>query len=167
MTNVYRNFLEEMRTVYKYAQDIKKKLKYKKISNCKELSKRVLSFQIMMIEEKVLENVKKLEDFMYDSYKGFYCTICNFDNHKFFNSEKQEIIYSEKFCRDLVENTLPSLIFFHVDIVKYLNLVSKFLLSCDHKGDYMADVPIPAELLFLPDEKIEQNLKDCKLERNT
>ena len=167
MTNVYTNFLEELRDVAKYAKDIIAKLKYKKIANCKELAKRVNNFQITQIESKIMENIKKLEDFMYNSYKGFYCTICNYENHKFFNTNKQEIIYSEKFCRDMVENTLPTLVFFHVDIVKYINLVSKFLLSCDHKGDYMADVPIPEKLIFVPDQNIVKQLKDCKSERNS
>lgn len=67
----------------------------------------------------------------------------------------------------MIENSLPTLIFFHVDVVKYLNLVSKFLLSCDHKGDYMADVPVPKKLIFVPDEKVVKELSECKLERNS
>lgn len=131
------------------------------------MAKRVVSFDITFLEERIKENLKKLEEFMYESYKGFYCSLCNYQNHKFFNLENEEIIFSEKFCRDMIENTLPTLIFFHVDVVKYLNLVSKFLLSCDHKGDYMADVPIPKKLIFVPDEEIVKSLKECKLERNT
>lgn len=57
--------------------------------------------------------------------------------------------------------------FFHVDVHKYLNLISKFLLSCDHKGDYLADVPIPKKLIFIPDENIEKSLNECRDERNT
>lgn len=88
MTGIYTNFLEELREVYSYAEGIIKKLKYKKIANCKELAKRVTSFKITMIEKRILENVKKLEEFLYESYKGFYCTICNYENHKFFNKGK-------------------------------------------------------------------------------
>lgn len=57
--------------------------------------------------------------------------------------------------------------FFHVDAHKYLNLISKFLLSCNHLGDYMADVPIPKTLIFIPNGKIERNLRQCRDERNT
>lgn len=45
--------------------------------------------------------------------------------------------------------------------------MSKFLLSCDFKGDYMADVPVPRKLIFIPDEIIQKDLIQCKNERNT
>lgn len=92
---------------------------------------------------KIKQNIKEMEDFFFDSYKGFYCSLCNYENHKYFNLEKNEVVFSEKYCRDIVEHTLPNLMFFHIHINKYLNLISKFLLSCDFKGDYQVDVPIP------------------------
>lgn len=164
---IYSLLVKELKYAYEFAERINTKLKFKKISNCKEISKRLLSFEIVLLQEKIVENLKKMEEFMFESYKGFYCSICNYQNHKFFNIERQEIVFSEKFCRDMVENTLPSLIFFHLDVHKYLNLVSKFLLSCDHKGDYMADVPIPRKLIFIPDETYAKNLNQCKDERNS
>jgi hypothetical protein len=33
-----------------------------------------------MLEDKIKENLKKMEEFMYESFKGFYCTICNYEN---------------------------------------------------------------------------------------
>lgn len=86
MTEVYDDFLDQLDAVYDHSENILKILKRKEISNCKELSKRVVTFKIKMIKERIMENVKKLEEFLYDSYKGFYCTICNYENHKFFNS---------------------------------------------------------------------------------
>lgn len=68
------------------------------------------------------------------------------------NTEENVITYSEKFCRDIVENSLNSLLFFHIDLVKYANLISKFLLSCDSKGNFEADIPIPEDIVFVYDE---------------
>ena len=79
----------ELKYVYEFAQSIMKKLKYKKIANCKELSKRILKFEINDLEEKIEDNLKTMEDFLFHSYKGFYCTICNYQNHKFFNIENK------------------------------------------------------------------------------
>lgn len=78
-----------------------------------------------------------------------------------------EIIFSEKFCRDIVTNTLPTLLFFHIHLIKYTNLVSKFLLSCDKKGDYEPNVPIPIELIFATDDIDKRNLINCRNEVNT
>lgn len=111
-------------------------------------------------------NLKKMEDTLMDSYKGFYCTICDQENHKYFDLERREIIFSEKFCRDLIEGSLNSLLFFHIDIVKFANLVSKFLLSCDKKGDYEADIPIPDQVIFVEMERDVQILSKCREERN-
>lgn len=165
--DIYSQLIKELKYVYDLALKVNTKLKFKKISNCKELSKRILSFEIVLLQDKIMENLRRMEEFMFKSFKGFYCSICNYQNHKFFNIERLEIMYSEKFCRDIVENTLPSMMFFHVDIHKYLNFVSRFLLSCDHKGDYMQDVPIPRKLIFIPDEVHAKNLKQCRDERNS
>ena len=47
------------------------------MSNCKVLAERVSNFQIPELEKIIRINLKKMEDFFYDSYKGFYCAICN------------------------------------------------------------------------------------------
>ena len=140
-----------MSALYDYSENMIKKLKHKKISNCKELSKRLVLFEIKELIPKIEENLKKQEEFLYESYKGFYCAICNYNNNKFFKKDTSQVVFSEKFCWDIIENSLPTLKFFAVDINKYANLISKYLLSCDHKGDYLADVSIPMDYLFLAD----------------
>lgn len=57
-----------------------KTLSYKKIANCKVLSNRIQNFSIQGIEKQVRLNMQKMEDFFYDSYKGFYCAMCDYDN---------------------------------------------------------------------------------------
>ena len=104
---------------------------------------------------------------MENSYKGFYCSICDYSNHKFFDTQNQTVTFSEKFCRDIVENSLTNLLFWHIHLHKYSNLVSKFLLSCDLKGNFQPDVKIPEEILFIEDEHVGKSLRDCRSERNT
>ncbi len=57
--------------------------------------------------------------------------------------------------------------FFYNDIVKYNNLVSKFLLSCDKNGEFEADIQIPEDVIFIFDETISRNLVDCRKNRNS
>lgn len=54
-----------------------------------------------------------------------------------------EITFSTKFCRDIVENSLPSLLLFHVDIVKLLNLTTRMLEFCDYRGLYDSEKKFP------------------------
>lgn len=102
-----------------------------------------------------------------NSYKGFYCSICNYNTHEYFMEKERIIQYSEKFCRDLITTSLSSLLFFYEDIVKYTNLVSKFLLSCDKNGEFEADIPIPENVIFVTDDLIGHALEDCRKNRNS
>lgn len=82
--------------------------------------------------------------------------------------EKERVIqYSEKFCRDIITSSLSTLLFFYEDILKYTNLVSKFLLSCDKNGEFEADIPIPENVIFVKDDLIVHNLEDCRKNRNS
>lgn len=45
------------------------------------MAERILNFDIKGVKDALIENTKKMTDFLYDSYKGFYCSICNYENH--------------------------------------------------------------------------------------
>lgn len=46
-------------------------------------------------------------------------------------------------------------------------MVSKFLLSCDNKGEFEADIPIPENVIFVRNELIGHALEDCRKNRNS
>jgi len=138
----------------------------KKVANCKLLAERDLNYEISQIREQVLQNLKKYQDFFETTYKGFYCTICNFDNHKYFDMASQTIFFSEQFCRNIAENTLPTLLLFHVDIVKLANLVLQLVTSCDFIGTYNLDAVLPSSLTFSVVNDNLQNLQACRDNRN-
>lgn len=166
LTDDYSNLFEELIDTHNHARDIIKKLSVKRVANCKLIAQRILSFEVEEILAQIKVNLRKMEDFFVASYQGFYCSICNHDNHKFIDLDKGVVNFSEKFCRDIVENTLPVAVFWHEDVVRYLNLVSKFLLSCDYKGDYLANVFIPKEHIFAEDEVVAKHLANCRDYRN-
>lgn len=165
-TRNYEDLLKTLVKVSKIAADVKKALTLKKVANCKILAERVLVFQIEKIQEKIRENLDGMQEFFEDTYQGFYCSICDLENHRYFDIKKREIFFSEKFCRDIVQKTLPVLLFFHVQVVKYFNLVSKFLESCDHKGDYRLDAEVKKEHLFSVMPDVKQTLSQCRNFRN-
>lgn len=61
--------------------------------------------------------------------------------------------------------TLSNLLFFYTDINNYLNLTTKFLLTCGPNGAYRA-YPIPKKYLFMTNVKFLKVLEDCKKNRN-
>lgn len=163
---VYNNLLLTLAKINHIAEDVKKAMILKKVANCKILADRVTNFEIEKISRKIVENLDKYEEFFIESYGGFYCSICDNENQPFFDVKRKEVHFSEKFCRDIVENTLPTLLFFHVSVVKYFNLVSKFITSCNSRGDYKTDAEVKKEYLFATSPKIKHELTECRNYRN-
>jgi hypothetical protein len=164
-TKVYQELINQLVEVQKYASQVKGVI-VKKVSNCKLLAERILNYEVSQVEKKIIENLENLKKFFILSYKGFYCTICNHDNHRFFKKESSTVIFSEKFCRDIVEQSLPSLLTFHVDVVKLLNLVTKFVTSCDMKGEYNLESTFPKDLVFGQSKQVTDSLRACRDNRN-
>lgn len=166
LTDIYSKLFEAVLQVHKLSEKTMKKLEAKRIANCKVISENILNFRTGEVLDKIKLNLRKMEEFFTDTYQGFYCALCNHDNHVHFDIDASTINFSEKFCRDIVEHTLPVVIFWYDDVVKYLNLVSKFLMSCDYKGDYKAEALIPKEIIFLEDELTARHLAECRDFRN-
>ena len=166
LTEIYSELIEEVLEVHKFAEKTIKKLEVKRIANCKVIAERILVYKTKDLFNQIRINLRKMEDFFTETYQGFYCALCNHDNHKHFDMDKSTVNFSEKFCRDVVEHTLPVVIFWYDDVVKYLNLISKFLLSCDYKGDYKAEALIPKEFIFVEDDVVAKHLGECRDFRN-
>lgn len=165
VTGVYYSLIEKLEEAYRFAKMVKDNI-VKKISNCKLLADRILNYEVVQVREQIRQNLNKLQEFFETSYSGFYCTICNFDNHKYFDTTTQTVFFSEKFCRDIVENTLHTLLLFHVDIVKHANLVTKFVSACDFTGAYNLDAIFPSNNTFSIVNDNMQNLQACRDNRN-
>ena len=166
LTESYTRLLHEIVDVHKFAEKTIEKLRIKRVANCKVIAERILTYKTSDVIDQIKLNLRKMEDFFTSTYQGFYCTICNHDNHKHFNMDTNTVNFSEKFCRDVVEHTLPVVIFWYEDVIKYFNLVSKFLLSCDYKGDYKAEALIPKDHIFVEDDLIAKHLGECRDFRN-
>lgn len=162
---IYESLIEKLIKVQEFAKVAKKAI-VKRVANCKLLSERILNFEIKEIHNQIKKNLQNMRDFFKETYKGFYCTICNHDNHRFFDKDQKIIIFSEKFCRDIIENSLGPLLVFHVDMAKYLNLVTKFVTSCDTRGEYNLDAEFPKNMTFFELQEDKELLENCRLNRN-
>jgi hypothetical protein len=76
------------------------------------------------------------------------------------------MLLSESFCRKLTEKSLPSLLIFHVNIVKLANIATHFLSHCDQHGDYSIDAVIPKTIILAVKKDIKETLLGCRDNRN-
>jgi len=123
---VYRKYFEAVIKIQKMARLMLFKNPEQK-SNCKLIAKRLRYYSIKKAKKQIMLNLQKYQDFLMKTYSGVYCGLCNFDNHKFINIRKNRITYSYGFCREYVENSLPTMLLFHSDIIKLSNLALRFI----------------------------------------
>ena len=162
---IYESLTDQLMKVQDFARVVKKAI-VKRVANCKLLSDRILNFEVKEIQTQMRKNLNKMRDFFKNTYKGFYCSICNYENQRFFNQNEKKVYLSEKFCRDIIENSLGPLIVYHVDMMKYLNLVTKFVISCDTRGEYNLDAQFPKNYTFFEIQETKSMLESCRANRN-
>ena len=163
--NVYAKLLDLSMEAYKRAKQTADLLKKKQTSNCKVLARRVMHFQIKEIAPKLKDAHVQMEEFLFNSHKSFYCAICDANLNPFINVTKQSVILSEKYCRDITTNTLHVLLYFRAHFTKFLNLVSRFVTSCNVKGVYKENRTIIYPKFHIG-KKVYENLINCKKYRN-
>lgn len=143
------------------AEKIIKKQKLKKIGNCKLMSERLVSFDVPTYINQLKDLFQKTELFFKKTYQGFYCSLCDAEMHQFFDVNNKTLIYSEKFCRDIIEHNLPTLLYQHRNFIKLGNLVSQLLAGCDFNGMFNVNGLPPKEVVFKLNQETIKTLMKC------
>lgn len=164
--DVYSHLLNSLIKVFPVANMILDKLKNKKVSNCKVLARKILHFKIKDIAPKLKEAIRTMHEFFFDSYKGMYCMLCDANSHQYFKLKRREIVYSERFCRDITANSLHVMLYFHIHFVKFLNLVGTFLSTCDNRGRFNEKAALSPIYVFHVKGKARNEIEKCKTFRN-
>ena len=55
-----------------------------------------------------MEKLKKSFNFLKESRKGFYCSLCDVGYQKYYDTDAKKIIMKTTFCQKLVENTVEA-----------------------------------------------------------
>lgn len=141
--------------------------KVKVTNNCKVLANAIEPFLIGEVTGFMVTVIRDYFHYHSKNFESFYCTLCDGELHPFFDLTRQKIVYSHRHCKDVVENTLPFLLYFHNHFVKFNNLIVDFMASCDMHGEY-TKIPIDESLFKLQiDHELHTNLLRCKKERDT
>ena len=162
---VYNRVLDMAGQASERAKTIIDLLKDKKKSNCKLMATKIVAYDITNNSQRIKDNTKVMHDFFKNSYKGFYCAVCDADNHKFLDVRGQRFVYSTDFCRNITKNSLNFLLYYHVYFNKYLNLITRFLNNCDNNGKY-TDAMIRNAPSFQVNPVVGHKLTACRKYRN-
>ena len=160
---VYTELLEEAVRVQDLARKVQSNMSDRLLSNCKVLARRITHFDIREVTPKLKEIIKNFHKFIETTYSGFYCSLCNADYHKYIMLDAKQVVFSKRFCRDIVTNSLHYLLYFHVHLINYINLQIKFLSFCDGSGKFY-EQPIDDLLYQISPHK--KMLLECRDERN-
>ena len=163
---IYKRTLDLMVRTTKLARKIAHKLRERPISNCGLLAKKINLFQIDGSEKIILKAFDQMNHFMIKSYDGFYCAICDHRYHTYFDMDDPIVHYGTNFCRDTIENTLIPALYMNVNFPKMINAMTRFVTSCDFKGTFTRDIPIPPQFQFEVIPKVAKSLHECRESRN-
>jgi hypothetical protein len=166
LKTVFGKTLKLVQDTMKLAKSINKKLSCKLLSNCKLLAKKILMFEMDQTGVEIMKQFGKMEKYMTTVYSSFYCSICDHKNHLMYDITDNAVYYSQNFCRSTVEHMLIPVLYMNVHFKYIISAVTRFVTSCDFKGMFTRDVPIPPQYLFPIDEKIEKSLLECRNSRN-
>ena len=115
---------------------------------------------------KIHHALKQMHDFIFESYKGVYCSICDAKTHTLFNVENKEITLGEGFCRAITSNSLHALIYFQLHLKKLSELAATFVTSCNQEGEFNPQETVPGNVLMEVQEADKQILTECRSFRN-
>lgn len=152
--------------IFDYYEDIILFAKYVHLNpysneNCIQ-SARDLIFNYMKKGEIVdfMEKLKKAFDFLKESRKGFYCSLCDVGYQKYFDTDAKKIIMKTSFCQKLVENTVEA-VYERVNKIMPILQNINVLLLCDSEAEDTTGEGSVAHLEFGIDQDDHQELNHC------
>ena len=79
--------------------------------------------------DKVLELYQPNSEFMLRVRSTFYCSICDYESHKYIDIPKKEVRISEISCGEIAKNTINYSYFLNVELTRYLMDLSRVLVN--------------------------------------
>ena len=144
------------------AESIEETTSFIQGSNCNKYAKTIMKYKISEMKEEVAALVKRTYQFLFQSRQGFYCSLCDADQHKHFNLTATTFNMDYGFCSSMVDNTLNFYLFRYKFFVKVARLYSQFLMSCDLNGVFSPSRVVLNDVKFFHKEKFISDMEICK-----
>ena len=169
IVDLYRGFVDAYREIFAQftriepmAQKIFAATEEQLDSPCNMLAKAVIDAKFSALKDEVLIAAKRAFNFLYDSRKGFYCSLCDKKAHHLFQPEGELVALSYSFCGDMVKETLPFYLFKHVHFMKMARLYGELMAKCTIEGEYSPNEYLNSNALFLREPEFDDELTTCK-----
>lgn len=168
LLQVYKTFIatfatlfDDFKLVEKMAEVVLAQQSPDQISNCGEMAKAIRDLRASTLKEQVLSQVKRAYRFVYDSRRGFYCSLCDAEAHENYNTLDGAIHTSFGFCSNLVKETIGWSSFRYEHFPKISRLYGHFMSTCETNGKYDAKDVIKDDLKFFVSRRFSQQIQQC------
>ena len=173
--NVYKSFVHIFESIFrsfkrldKRAAEVSVLLRKVPVSSCKNLAKAITDLDFSgKAAPGVIGLAKKAYRFLYDSRRGFYCSLCDSAAHDSILADEGHILLSHGFCGKLVEETLGFFSFKYDHFIKVARLYGEFAASCSPTGTLIPNGVLKSKMKFFKDEKISADLDSCRKNVNS
>lgn len=135
-------------------------------SECKILSRRILHLKVQEVFDNIKTQIQKMHGFFDIAYKGFYCSLCDPGTSLLYEEGEETAILSQKYCRDIVVNSLNPLLYLNVHLPQLSEIMTTFITRCSAEGVYDASKEIDKKFDIKPAQGDVEVLTACKENHN-
>ena len=157
----YSMIYDDFKMVEEMAEMVQGEIRNNAVTNCGLMSKTILELRASAHKEQVNLLASRAYRFIYDSRRGFYCSLCDADAHHNYNTLDGTLHFSHGFCRDLIRETMPFNQWRWKYFMKVSRLYGHFLSTCEVNGKYISTEMLPSRLKFFKDAEISKNMEKC------
>lgn len=165
LNNTYNEYLTALSAAYNLIGNIGTRIQVN--NNCKVLANAIKEFELNEVLGLLQAAVRQTYGYLSKNFESFYCGICDADNHPFFDLPRQRVVYSHKFTREWLRQTLPFLLYFHVHLAPLNNLIVDFVSSCDAYGNFTKTAVDESLFRLHVDERTKRHLLNCRRDRDS
>lgn len=159
---VFNQIFNNFKRVETFASKVVDNTAKRKQSSCRTFAEAVLALGASAQKSKVLDIVKKAYRFLYDARRGFSCSLCDAEAHKFINGAYGKITQSHFFCKQMVEATLPYPVFLKKFFPKISRAIGQFVSSCSIDGLYKPNKSLKYDIKFFKDQALLNHIDKCQ-----
>ena len=168
LLHVYKTFIatysllfDDFKLVEQMAEIVLTQKPADQTTNCGEMATAIINLKGSQLKDQALSLAKRAYRFLYDSRRGFYCSLCDADAHVNYNTLDGSIHMSYGYCSALVKETMGWSSFRFDYFGKIARLYGHFMSTCQTNGKYDATEVLKFDLKFFNDRKILQDIHSC------
>lgn len=160
--DIFDKIFEDFTQIEHMAKEVEEETEGIVGSNCQKVAMAIGKYKVSGLRNTMRDVINRAHKFLMTAREGFYCSLCDANNHPFFNITRLEYKLSYGFCGKMVENTLNYYLFKYKFFVKVSRLYSEFLTKCDLRGKYHRNNFLKNDVKFFKKDKIVGEIESCK-----